>query len=301
MTVEVGAVSVGRAVPRLNFQGAVHSVFKSTANVRGAGEGLLLTLLLAGEADLPQGIRLDAPNGFAFEGLPVGTRAVCRKGVLALGDTLRVDLRTASTWDCELSSLDADFTHPAVAAAWCHAWHALKGRRMASGSRVAVADRPVESPTHRSVLDEQMNGSMRAILEATANYDVVGMEDIGALVGLGTGLTPSGDDILTGYVAGLWCTVRRKPQRRAFLGAVANLVVRYSTRTNDIARTYLCLAARGRYRAGWSTWQRRSATGATLSVSGRPRKPRCRWGTRPGWKRCAGYCWDWQPGTGPAC
>lgn len=90
-----------------------------------------------------------------------------------------------------------------------------------------------------------MNGSMRAILEATANYDVVGMEDIGALVGLGTGLTPSGDDILTGYVAGLWCTVRRKPQRRAFLGAVANLVVRYSTRTNDIARTYLCLAARG--------------------------------------------------------
>jgi hypothetical protein len=245
MTVEVRALSVGRAVPRLNFQGAVHSIFRNAANVRGAGEGLLLTLLLAGEADLPQGIRLDAPNGFAFEGLPVGTRAVCREGVLALGDTLRVDLRTASTWDCELSSLDADLTDPAVVSAWRHAWNALREERARSGPAMVMGGGSARTSAHRSVFEQRIDRVMHSVLEATANYDVVGMEDIGALVGLGTGLTPSGDDILTGYVAGLWCTVRRKPQRRAFLGAVANLVVRYSTRTNDIARTYLCLAARG--------------------------------------------------------
>jgi hypothetical protein len=65
------------------------------------------------------------------------------------------------------------------------------------------------------------------------------------LVGLGTGLTPSGDDILTGFLAGLWCAVRGKPERGAFLEAVAELVNLYASRTNDIARTFLCLAARG--------------------------------------------------------
>ena len=54
MTVAVRAVSVGEAVPRRNFNGAVHSVFENAANIQGAGEGLLLTVLGSGNADLPQ-------------------------------------------------------------------------------------------------------------------------------------------------------------------------------------------------------------------------------------------------------
>jgi hypothetical protein len=66
-----------------------------------------------------------------------------------------------------------------------------------------------------------------------------------ALIGLGTGLTPSGDDFLVGYLVGLWCTVRDTEERRQFVSNLGKAVIRLSRRTNDISRTYLYHAAHG--------------------------------------------------------
>ena len=245
MSVEVRALSIGEAVPRVRFEGVVHSVFKNAVNIQGAAEGLLLTLLALEETDLPQGIRLDALGDVAFEGLRVGTRTTFGDGMLGVGEALRIDLRSASIYRGDLSSLDADLTNPAVAVAWRTARRALSERRLRAASVLRLSDRSDQIPAHESTLARQIESTMRDVLQATARYDAAGLARLADLVGLGTGLTPSGDDILTGYLAGLWCAVRAKPERRAFLSAVSELVIRSSERTNDIARTYLRLAARG--------------------------------------------------------
>ncbi len=231
------AVSVGSAVPRHGFEGTVHSVFHRAANLRLPGEPVLLTLVLSEEADLPQGIRLEARGRSAFEGLLAGVRAACEDGILVVGDSLTVDLRAASTWECDLSVVVVDMRDAAVATAWDHAWHTLQERQARAAPLVTA---------HQTVLAQHLEIAERAILGATTKYDLDGMSSaLGALIGFGIGLTPSGDDFLTGYLAGLWCTTRNVQEREDFLSALAQLVVDYSARTNDIARTYLLLAARG--------------------------------------------------------
>jgi uncharacterized protein DUF2877 len=239
------AVSVGCAVPLPCFESAVHSVFRNAVNLQVPEESILLTLLRSEEADLPQGIRFDAQGKPAFDGLSPGARATCADGVLAVGESLIIDLRAASTWECDLTSLAVDMREPAVASAWQHAWQALRERRAHSESELVAGDCPGETSLHRSVLAQQIDAALCAIVTATSNYDTTGLAELETLIGLGTGLTPSGDDLLTGYLAGLWCTSRQMPRRRVFLAAVAQLVIEYSVLTNDIARTYLALAARG--------------------------------------------------------
>jgi hypothetical protein len=68
---------------------------------------------------------------------------------------------------------------------------------------------------------------------------------LSGLVGLGPGLTPSGDDFLIGFLTGLWCTVGEDAKRLAFLSALGQAVIRLSCQTNDISRTYLFHAAHG--------------------------------------------------------
>jgi hypothetical protein len=65
------------------------------------------------------------------------------------------------------------------------------------------------------------------------------------LIGLGTGLTPSGDDLLVGCLAGLWCTLRGDAQRIQFVSNLGKIIMHQSHQTIDISRTYLGHASQG--------------------------------------------------------
>ncbi len=90
-----------------------------------------------------------------------------------------------------------------------------------------------------------MKKSVGKLFDMTRQCELDDENAIRAMIGLGTGLTPSGDDLLTGYMAGLWCAARGKPERLDFLSAFTETVVRLSNGTNDISRTYLYHAAHG--------------------------------------------------------
>lgn len=245
MTACVDAVSIGCAVPRPHFVTTVHSVFRNAVNLRGPGESLLLTLLLSGENDLPQGIRLGALQAQVLEGLQIGTPAVCTNDLLALGDKFLVDLRPGRRWECDLYSLDADMHDPAVIQAWQTAWEGLRAREQdLLPANVPDAHRG-QTCMFPSLCSQRLETAVSRMLDATALHDLNGMAAMSDLIGVGLGLTPSGDDLLTGYLAGLWCSARQEAARRDFLWAVAEFVIRDAARTNDVARTYLCLAARG--------------------------------------------------------
>jgi hypothetical protein len=86
--------------------------------------------------------------------------------------------------------------------------------------------------------------AMRELVNATRQYNPADAP-VKTLIGLGSGLTPSGDDLLVGYLAGLWCTVQDRSERLKFVSNFGKATIRLSSETNDISRTYLYHAAQG--------------------------------------------------------
>ena len=239
------AISMGYAVPNENFDSSVHSVFPSALNLRLDGENGLLTLIASDEGDLPQGIRLDAPADFSFEKIETGERAVCGAGILHFENTsLTVQLSGARRWKCDLSALEFDITNPKVFSARSLVWEALNKRQRFKESEV-VAEDLFRFDSERTNISRRVGEAMRQLIYDTQRYELTADSSITSLIGLGPGLTPSGDDLLVGYMAGLWCTVRDKSERAQFIASLGETISQLSNNTNDISRTYLFHAVHG--------------------------------------------------------
>jgi hypothetical protein len=74
---------------------------------------------------------------------------------------------------------------------------------------------------------------------------VVEALSVRSMIGLGGGLTPSGDDILVGYLAGLWSTTDERLERIRYVSGLGEEVIRLSNRTNAVSSTYLFHASGG--------------------------------------------------------
>ena len=204
----------------------------------------LLTLVTSTEADLPQGIRLDAPDDFVFTLFRPGEPVTCRNEILCFG-SLTIELHRARRWKCDLPALQADLTNPAVATAWRSVWDALNKRQIRSNAEI-IAENLFCSNERVWLNTARKSGSaMRNLVEATRRFDLTAAASIDTLIGLGTGLTPSGDDLLVGYLAGLWCAVLDKSERVQFISDLGKALACLSRKTNDISRTYLYHASRG--------------------------------------------------------
>lgn len=241
----LSAISIGCAVPS-EFNALVHSVFQSSLNLRLSRVNRLLTLVVSSAEDLPQGIRLDAPKGFTFEKFQSGERAVCRDGILHLENTsLTIQLDGASRYECDLPALMVEASNPAVSTAWSTVWEALNKRQRRAESEIIAEEIFHASKSAVGSLSRKVGEAMRNLLDATRRQELTVSAAIGALIGLGPGLTPSGDDLLVGYMAGLWSTVRGQKERAQFIPSLGKRIIRLSRRTNDISRTYLSHAVRG--------------------------------------------------------
>jgi Protein of unknown function (DUF2877) len=225
------ATSVGAGVPGGSFTGVVHSVFRRACNIRTDG-GDLLALLAPELGNLPHGIRIEAPPGLAFAGhFRAGQRVGCRAALLrAAGSGLAVDLRTATRWRSELKAVD--LARPVVAAAWQVAWRALQHRRQ--------RDR---APLLRAVQSRALAlaGASRALDLDRATAAVR------ALIGCGPGLTPAGDDLIVGLLAGLRCTAGDDPARACFLRALGAAVASAALATGEISQACLRQAIAGAF------------------------------------------------------
>jgi hypothetical protein len=240
----LNAISIGDAVPRTDFDAAVHSVFQSAMNLRLNGGNSLHTLVTSNEADLPQGIRVDTPADFSFEICRAGEPVTCRNDSLRFG-YLTINLRGAGCWKCDLPSLGGDMTNAAVAAAWQCTWDALNKRQIQAGAEIIAQDLFRSDETIRAGVSRKAGQAMRGLLDAARRFDSTVASALNALIGLGSGLTPSGDDLLVGYSAGLWCTVLDKSERIQFISDLGKAIIHHSQKTNDISRTYLYHASRG--------------------------------------------------------
>lgn len=236
------SLSIGQAVP-LNFTATVHSAFRSALNLRLSDDDRLLTLLSADQADLPQGIRLDTPADFSFERFSAADIVFCRANRLHLA-TLTIELSEASRWHCDLPSLRADLAQTAVAAAWQRAWETLNQHQMRA--QTALRAEELWEGKASNELSQRAGAALRHLWVATRQFDCTAASRAAhSLIGLGPGLTPSGDDLLLGYLSGLWCTVHGKAQRLEFLSQFGESVISLSRHTTQISRTFLFYAAHG--------------------------------------------------------
>jgi hypothetical protein len=240
------AISTGYAVPRTDFDAIIHSVFRSALNLRLTRESNLLTLVTSREADLPQGIRVNTPDNFSFETFRAGESVTCRGDLLRFASSeLTIDMRGAGRFSCDLPSLQANMTNPAVATAWRSVWQTLNERQIQSGAEIIAQDLFRSDGTIRTGVPRKAGEAMRRLFQSAQQYDLNTASSVRALIGLGAGLTPSGDDLLVGYLAGLWCTIQGKNERVQFVSGLGKVITGLSGRTNDISRTYLYHAAQG--------------------------------------------------------
>jgi len=102
------------------------------------------------------------------------------------------------------------------------------------------------TPAVSEILLQQGAYTIPSLLQTTCHLQLrEAMISVQSLIGLGYGLTPSGDDFLVGYLAGLWCTAGANPSRMQFLMALGSELSQVSQHTNEISCTYLRSAAKG--------------------------------------------------------
>jgi hypothetical protein len=218
----VVALSIGTRVPTRSFSGVVRSVFDNAAILMVADS--LVTLVPAAAGGLPAGITVDTPPGFNFaDFLAVGAASASRAGVLRFaGSTASVDLRVARQWRSCLRSISLDFASPATDRAW---------RSVADALRADGRSSAISRLAHEAIL---------LLSDATRYFDIRSAEEAASrLVGLGAGGTPAGDDLLVGYLTGLWSAIGGSRRRANFAGGLGQILRGLAKRTNDVSRVYL--------------------------------------------------------------
>jgi hypothetical protein len=246
------ALSAGSEAPRVRFNGVIHSVFDQACNIR-LDDGRLLTLLTPRLGNLPHGVRIDTPAGFGFaKHLAIGGPAGCRANVLRMAG-LSIDVGTAKAWQAELPPAGGNLSVPQVARAWRTAWRMLgRGRPRAGDAQVALLSRAVDRRGLR------LARAARHLRVDEAERAVRG------LIGCGPGLTPSGDDLIVGFLAGLWRTAGDDPARDTFRRALCAAVAAAARATGEISQVYLTHASCGRFAEPMATLAARIGDGAPL-------------------------------------
>lgn len=238
------ATSIGSAVPRNDFDAVTQSVFDSSINLRLKDQDRLITILISDNYELPQGIRLDVKN-VSFQSLTIGLRATCRGGILRFDSTpLAIDLRNALIWEAQLSHID--ITKPSMKQALSIAWKILnRGQRLKQTD--LIADDLFKSDKGSS-LTRKLSQPVLDLIASTNRFDAeTSAFAAQKMIGLGPGVTPSGDDVLLGYLAGLWSNAGENDQRLSFVSSFGKTLLSLAKETNEISRTYLYHAVYGQF------------------------------------------------------
>lgn len=237
--IRINAIVAGPHAPRDRFSGQVHSVFRHACNVMLA-DGDMLSLLSRDMGCVPHGVRLATPSGFSFlDQVRTGQTVGCRAGVLRFqGGTLEANLSTAQIWRSGDGLKSIDWAKRNIQRAWQTALEVLQqaqatGEEDRDGTAQYLSGEAA-SDVHR------LTHAMRLyrLMEATRIAE--------GMVGCGRGLTPSGDDCLVGYLAGLDSTIQSERQQTA-RSALAWAIRRRAHMTSDISRIYLRQACAGHF------------------------------------------------------
>ncbi|KDR27729.1 DUF2877 domain-containing protein [Caballeronia zhejiangensis] len=213
---------------------AVHSSFRHALNLV-AQTGDWFTLVDAACENLSCGARVSAPPGWDWrDHARPGERVAFSNGRLT-GATWQADLTGAACWQPALQSGTGVRMSPDALSA---RHERVAARLAAHCARHAVAGALQWLPGWPA--------HARAVRLSPYDDPATLAATVHALVGLGGGLTPDGDDYLLGYLAAIWAALG-DPQIDVHRHVLSTELPANLHRTNDISRHYLQLALDGHF------------------------------------------------------
>lgn len=224
------------------FRGRVHSIFAKAVNFTGP-RGSLYSLVAAELDDAPGTVRVSHTAGTMLDNLGIkpGDAVATIDGGLVCGP-VPVGAGGVRSW---AAALPAFPSRPADRRRLTASLAILRNEIVASGQDGGL--KAFISGDARTFLERRLVERAAALAGALAAGNLDGVLAAGKrLIGLGTGLTPSGDDFLAGLMVILNMPAgpfgRRRRETAAALVADAE--------TGMVSRAMLKHAARGRTRAG---------------------------------------------------
>ena len=193
----LAATSIGSKVPQRNFEGVVSGSFERTCNLT-LQDRAIITCAVKDHFNMPRGIVIETSKEFKFnQFIAGGTPSHCRGNIVRFANSdIKLDLRDASIWQ-------PDFTS-------------------------------IAKPSNHLILKLWQNTEIfyKSLMSNWAHHKAnLPVQD---LIGRGPGLTPLGDDILTGALSAL-----------SLLGQPMPDITHALHLTNDISRQMLSDAAEG--------------------------------------------------------
>jgi len=239
-----------------NWDALVHSLYANVVNLLRE-DGLIVSLLADAEAMTPMGVLV--PRLFVTP-LPdsiVGRSVKCRESVIVIDGVATIDLSRSQPWEGTLDEAVIQRI-PAV--------------------RV--------SPLREALLAHGKTGGLLGVLDGKPGNPFVetaraalsdGRHD--ALVGLGPGLTPAGDDFLTGALMASAAHVGRERIEAALPG------------TSPFGRTLVWMALRGSFPAYLRAFVETIARADSIPDVEDPVRAACSHGETSGTDALTGFCW----------
>jgi hypothetical protein len=248
------AVSIGQAALRSIMKsrdGEVHSVFERTFNILIGRElvGVGRSGISLSPIDLVTDIPADKtiPSLGIKKGMPVrmdGKR-------MLVGDSIVISLEGVKRWRPPTSvkkhlgvKLIARNLELAKKRAIDKDGDKGFGQLLRHIDAIARGEAPAVSGLNR--VARKALPHIIDLLRSANSGDMDGVRDAARrLIGLGPGLTPSADDMLTGFTATLWWVSRSLNKRKTLVDRINDAIISQSGVTNLLSRQLLQHAARG--------------------------------------------------------
>ena len=172
------------------FVGCVHSAFERAINIEG-GDGHLVTLACRALDDAPDTVVLDVAR---FDGVASGTAVTGDAQALWLGADVRIGLTSACAWSAPTLRFTDNVAGFTVRLG---ALDTLLAQGPGGFDAGCIGDFAFDAAVRT-----QLSHRCRALCTALeARDDATALRAARSLIGLGPGLTPSGDDYLLGLFA----------------------------------------------------------------------------------------------------
>lgn len=176
------------------FGGFIHSVFKTIINIRCSTDGDLYALAAVKTDNAPNTIRVDS-ECFDDSVIKTNDRVVTAGNYLKLGHELVVSLERATRW--QSVGPGAPYHPDALGANLKTARACLEEHGVAGGMKAAAS-----GTAFSAAMSLMLGNASERLIDDLARKDVsAALDRAGDLIGLGIGLTPSGDDFLVGLLA----------------------------------------------------------------------------------------------------
>lgn len=222
-----------------NVTATVHSVFDHAVNLALEGRFGLVGLIASQKTLTPYAVSVQTPCSFTELGFRAGMAAAVQPGSIELPEAgVLIDCSRTQSVDLGIGSLRFD-----TPAELKRALPVLRQALEQADAEACLS--PLVTGGEGNVYTKFLAARVEELVEAVAAGDDERAANAAAnAAGCGMGLTPSSDDLLAGYFAGLHAIFRAegKEERISLISAMAR---RGAGKTNRISATFLLQSGEG--------------------------------------------------------